>query len=120
VLLRISEEHIGDKHIEMVPDADSQAVVEREVEAERRSIRCLTDTEVTAVAAIAKRAEKHFGGPQDIEWAIDRTLPDGENLLLLQSRPETVWSTKSASPASTSSGFGIASITQSLMTQIGR
>lgn len=120
VLLTVSEEHIGDKHIEMVPDADSQGVVEREVESERRNIRSLTDDEVKAVAAIAKRAEKHFGTPQDIEWAIDRTLPDGENLLLLQSRPETVWSTKSVDRTPTSSGFGIASITQSLMTQIGR
>lgn len=120
VLLTISEEQIGEKHIEMVPDADSQGVVEREVEAERRGIRCLSDDEVTAVAAIAKRAEKHFGSPQDIEWAIDRTLPGGENVLLLQSRPETVWSTKAQSATPTSSGFGIASITQSLMTQIGR
>lgn len=120
VLLTISEEQIGEKHIEMVPDADSQGVVEREVEAERRGIRCLRDDEVTAVAAIAKRAEKHFGSPQDIEWAIDRTLPDGENLLLLQSRPETVWSAKAQAATPTSSGFGIASITQSLMTQIGR
>lgn len=120
VLLTISEEQIGDKHIEMVPDADSQGVIEREVEDERRSIRCLSNAEVTAVAAIAKRAEKHFGSPQDIEWAIDRTLPDGENLLLLQSRPETVWSTKQADRTATTTGFGIASITQSLMTQIGR
>ncbi|NLE97586.1 MAG: phosphoenolpyruvate synthase [Propionibacterium sp.] len=120
VLLTISEEQIGDKHIEMVPDAASQSVIEREVDAERRSIRCLSDAEVTAVAAIAKRAEKHFGSPQDIEWAIDRTLPDGENLLLLQSRPETVWSTKTPDKTPTSTGFGIASITQSLMTQIGR
>ncbi|WP_460801970.1 PEP/pyruvate-binding domain-containing protein [Microbacterium sp. GXF6406] len=120
VLLTISEEQIGDKHIEMIPDADSQGVVEREVEAERRGIRSLSDAEVTAVAAIAKRAEKHFGSPQDIEWAIDRTLPEGENLLLLQSRPETVWSNKTPAAAPTTSGFGIASITQSLMTQIGR
>lgn len=120
VLLTISEEQIGAKHIEMVPDADSQGVVEREVEAERRGIRCLNDDEVKAVAAIAKRAEKHFGSPQDIEWAIDRTLPDGENLLLLQSRPETVWSNKQADRTPTSTGFGISSITQSLMTQIGR
>lgn len=120
VLLTISEEQIGDKHIEMVPDAASQSVIEREVDAERRSIRCLSDAEVTAVAAIAKRAEKHFGSPQDIEWAIDRTLPEGENLLLLQSRPETVWSNRTPEAAPASSGFGIASITQSLMTQIGR
>ena len=31
-----------------------------------------------------------FAAPQDIEWAIDADLPDGDNVLLLQARPETV------------------------------
>lgn len=120
VMLTISEETIGDKHIELVPDG-AGGVSERHVEDERRSIRSLTDVEVRQVAEIAKRAEKHFGVPQDIEWAIDRTLPEGESLLLLQSRPETVWSAKAAAaPTTTTTGFGIASITKSLLTQIGR
>ncbi|MEI3867914.1 PEP/pyruvate-binding domain-containing protein [Microbacterium sp. CCNWLW134] len=120
VMLTITAEQLGDKHIELVPDAAARGIAEREVEEERRGVRCLTDGEVAAIAAIAKRAEKHFGAPQDIEWAIDRTLPDGENLLLLQSRPETVWSAKRSDTAPTTSGFGIQSITQSLLTQIGR
>lgn len=120
VMLTVSEEQLGDKHIELVPDAGARGIREREVEPERRSVRCLTDAEVKAVAAMAKRAEKHFGVPQDIEWAIDRGLPEGENLLLLQSRPETVWSNRSSDKTPTTSGFGIASITKSLMTQIGR
>jgi pyruvate,water dikinase len=120
VMLTVVDEHIGDKHAELVPDASARGIVEREVEPHRRAVRCLTDAEVKAVAAMAKRAEKHFGSPQDIEWAIDRSLPDGESLLLLQSRPETVWSGKAADPTPTTSGFGIASITKSLMTQIGR
>jgi pyruvate,water dikinase len=120
VMLTITAEHLGDKHVELVPDPSARGIAEHEVEAERRTVRCLTDAEVTAVATIAKRAEKHFGVPQDIEWAIDRTLPEGENLLLLQSRPETVWSAKPADAAPTTSGFGIQSITQSLLTQIRR
>jgi pyruvate,water dikinase len=120
VMLTLVEEHVGDKHIELVPDADARGIREREVEPERRAVRCLTDDEVRAVATMAKRAEKHFGSPQDIEWAIDRSLPEGENLLLLQSRPETVWSGKSTDRTPTTSGFGIASITKSLMAQIGR
>ncbi len=36
------------------------------------------------IADMAKRAEKHFGSPQDIEWAIS-----GNQLYLLQSRPIT-------------------------------
>jgi pyruvate, water dikinase len=46
---------------------------------------------------IARRIERHYGRPQDIEWAIDRT----QQLLILQSRPETVWSVKEAVPVST-------------------
>jgi pyruvate,water dikinase len=59
-------------------------------------VRCLSDDELNAVATMAKRAEKHYKCPQDIEWAFDADLPDGENLLLLQSRPETVHSSKPA------------------------
>ena len=43
----------------------------------------------SAVARLARRAEKHYRCPQDVEWAIDAV--SGE-VLLLQSRPETVWS----------------------------
>lgn len=120
VMKTVSEEIIGSKHIELVPDVAARGVVEREVEPERRTVRCLSDADVAAIAAIAKRAEKHFGCPQDIEWAIDRGLPEGENLLLLQSRPETVWSIRTTEPSTATSGFGIESITRSLLTQIGR
>ncbi len=109
-LVSVSE-HVGDKHAELVPDASARGLVEREVDAERRSRRCLTDDELKAVAQMAKRAEKHYKCPQDIEWALDRDLPDGENLLLLQSRPETVHSTKkSAAPAATPGTGGYASV----------
>lgn len=120
VLLCLVSETIGDKHAELVPDVAAGRLVEREVEEERRRQRCLSDAEVTAVAAMAKRAEKHYGCPQDIEWAFDADLPPGEDLLLLQSRPETVHSARSAStpvppPAAASSlGFSLSSITSTL------
>ena len=44
---------------------------------------------------VALQAERHYRRPQDIEWAIDRHTGD---ILLLQSRPETVWSAKEAAP----------------------
>jgi pyruvate,water dikinase len=52
---------------------------------------CLTDEESVAVAKLARRAEKHYRCPQDVEWALD----DSAEILLLQSRPETVWSRRS-------------------------
>lgn len=54
----------------------------------------LTDEEIIAIARLARAAEKHYGCPQDIEWAIDDDLPAGEDAVLLQARPETVWSRK--------------------------
>jgi pyruvate,water dikinase len=44
----------------------------------------LTDAQIGAVAALAQRCARHFGCPQDIEWA----LADGQ-LFLLQARPIT-------------------------------
>ena len=44
---------------------------------------CLNETQILAVADFAQRLERHFGSPQDIEWAL---TPGGE-LLVLQSRP---------------------------------
>ncbi|PWU55430.1 hypothetical protein DLE60_27910 [Micromonospora globispora] len=54
----------------------------------------LTDDEIVAIAKLARAAEKHYGCPQDIEWAVDDDLPAGEDAVLLQARPETVWSKK--------------------------
>jgi len=48
----------------------------------------------TGLARLARAAEKHYGCPQDVEWAVDGELPAGENVVLLQARPETVWSKK--------------------------
>jgi pyruvate,water dikinase len=76
------------------------AVEKVEITDDRRDRPCLTDEQVCAVAAMARRAEKHYGCPQDIEWALDRHLPEGDNIVLLQSRPETVWSRKAVAPLS--------------------
>ncbi|MFC7341136.1 PEP/pyruvate-binding domain-containing protein [Saccharopolyspora griseoalba] len=46
---------------------------------------CLTGADLSALRAAAARIERHFGSPQDVEWAIDS---DGE-LWLLQSRAIT-------------------------------
>lgn len=126
ITLQVVSEHIGDKHAELLPDADAGKLIQRDVEPERAEARCLSDTDLESVALMAKRAEKHYKTPQDIEWAIDADLPEGENLLLLQSRPETVHSNtpkqseekKPAAPASGGgSGFSLdlSSITSSFL-----
>ncbi len=66
-----------------------------EVADDQRKAPCLSDAELLALKTVAQRAERHYGRPQDIEWAVDRASGD---ILLLQSRPETVWSAKDAAP----------------------
>jgi phosphoenolpyruvate synthase/pyruvate phosphate dikinase len=60
----------------------------------------LTDEQIRALAAIARQVEAHYGTPQDVEWAL---LEDGgpERIVLLQSRPETVWAARERTPAGT-------------------
>jgi pyruvate, water dikinase len=89
--------------------ADTVTAVE--VEAERQSVPCLTDDEIAAVARLARRAEKHYKCPQDVEWAIDGA--QGE-VLLLQSRPETVWSRRPRQ-AATCNADPITSMVQTLL-----
>jgi len=61
---------------------------------ERVNAPSLTDEEIVTIARLARTAEKHYGCPQDIEWALDDDLPAGADAVLLQARPETVWSKK--------------------------
>ena len=65
---------------------------------DRREAFCLTDTEVLTLARLGKHLEKLHGAAQDIEFAVDEELPDGSNVVLLQCRPETVWSNAQRSP----------------------
>ncbi|CAN5803995.1 PEP/pyruvate-binding domain-containing protein [soil metagenome] len=95
-----------------------QTVRKCEVDADRRDRQCLTDDEVYAVAAMARRAEKHYGRPQDVEWALDRHLPEGENVILLQARPETVWSRRPRQPVATKHYDPMRSIVSTLIAPI--
>ena len=47
---------------------------------------CLDDEQLAALVELGRRVERHFGGHQDVEWAIDAAT--GE-LFVLQSRPVT-------------------------------
>jgi pyruvate,water dikinase len=89
----ISVREISDKHVQHVP-AQQGGTMEMETPENLRRAPCLSDPELAALKDIAREVENHYGRPQDIEWAIDRS---GE-IFLLQSRPETVWSAKQATP----------------------
>lgn len=85
----ISVREISDKHIQHVPST-AGGVDEVETAEELRRTPCVSDEELAKLRDIGCKLERHYGRPQDIEWAIDRSGA----IFLLQSRPETVWSAK--------------------------
>jgi pyruvate,water dikinase len=97
VTLSITKRVICNKAIEMVygPEGD---VVPAEVEPDRQNAPCLTDEEIIQLGKLGKLVEANNKLPQDIEWAIDKDLPFPRNIILLQTRPETVWNKKEAKP----------------------
>lgn len=99
----VTKRDVASKLIEHIPD-ENGGITELPVSDERQNLTCIDDEELAELAAVAKRIEKHYGIAQDIEWSIDQ---DG-NIMLLQSRPETVWASKDKEPVAmpTEKAFG--------------
>ena len=80
----ILERRIAAKHRMHAPDpAAAGGIRTVDVAAALVSAPALADAEILAVARLARSAERHFGRPQDIEWAL------AERVALLQARPIT-------------------------------
>lgn len=73
----------GDKQIAIRPLPDGGTFQETIPEADRRR-RVLSDAQAVQLAALGARIERHYGRPQDIEWALA-----GGRFYVVQSRPIT-------------------------------
>ncbi len=104
ITLDIIDRTISQKQLCYTVDPVTQKSRAMEVPFERQRVQSLIDDEITQLAWMGKQIEKHYGRPMDIEWAVDKDLPAGGNIFILQARPETVWSTKSQSAAAASGG----------------
>jgi pyruvate,water dikinase len=80
---------VNAKEVEYVPDPRGGGTVRRDVPAERREQPCLGEEELAALVDLGRRVEQHFGGHQDVEWALARGASLPESLLVLQARPVT-------------------------------
>lgn len=99
VMLIPIERKIAVKDHELVTDPASRTAIHRCVDEQRRNQPSITDDELRTIALAAKTIERRFGCPQDIEWAIDTKRVESGGVVILQSRPETVWSKKRAAEA---------------------
>ena len=80
---------IAAKDRRRVPAASGNGTVFEKVPADLVTSACLQDAQLCELAQIAMRVERHYGSPQDIEWALARDGAD-TRFVLLQTRPETV------------------------------
>lgn len=74
---------VPDKQLMFCRSGD-EGIVRVDVTGDKRSAQVLTDNELKELVRLGDRVERHFGCPQDIEWAIE-----GGAISLLQSRPIT-------------------------------
>ena len=98
VTFEIVGKKVASKAVEHIVDSETGEVVVLDIPPQRRTVLCLTDDEVVELAKIGKGIERYYGRAQDIEWAIDNDLPFPQNIFMLQTRPETVWSQQEAKP----------------------
>lgn len=112
VVFEIVNRRVSNKELETV--VVDHEVVRRPLDSERAKTSSLDDDEIKAVAKLARQAEKYFGRPQDVEWAIDSDA----TVHLLQSRPETVWSNKPRTQVTSGVTGGLEGVVSTLLSPV--
>jgi pyruvate,water dikinase len=80
--LAILDQKISHKPVQLVAKLDA-GLAEIPVPPADQDRPCLNDEQIKILAGYGVRLEEHYGGPQDVEWALDKP----GRLLVLQSRP---------------------------------
>jgi pyruvate,water dikinase len=93
----ITTRTISEKALRHVPDVARGGVRAEPVPGEMQNVTCVSDDLIRELAATGKAIERHYGRPQDIEWALADER-SSRAVYILQSRPETVWAARDAEP----------------------
>jgi pyruvate,water dikinase len=94
--LGIRSRAIGVKRLAYRFDPAVQGTRREDVSRHLQGQPCVTDDEVMELASLGRRMEQARGRTQDIEWAIGPGVNGQRQVFLLQARPETVWSQRTA------------------------
>ncbi|MFI6132893.1 PEP/pyruvate-binding domain-containing protein [Micromonospora sp. NPDC051141] len=78
----VQRTEVGSKSRTVVPDGSGTVLVD--TAPDRRSTASLRAEQVTELARLGLRVSRHFGAPQDVEWAVH-----DDRLWILQARPLT-------------------------------
>lgn len=100
VTMEIVEKTISKKEVYYTLEPAEHCSRKLDLPEERQMSQSTIDKDILELARMGKRIERHYGCPQDIEWAVDKSMPKTGTVFILQSRPETVWSCKAPSKPS--------------------
>lgn len=84
----------GSKEVKCVYNETGSDIKVVDVPEEDRTRYCVSAEELKEICRVSKAIDKYYGKPYDIEFAIDGDLPFPENVIILQVRPESVWTKK--------------------------
>jgi pyruvate,water dikinase len=90
--LEITRKNIPTKTVMLIQKPEG-GTEDRQVPESQKNRQVITDDQVVELAKFGLTIEQHYGRPMDIEWGLDKQTG---KLLILQARPETVWSLKKA------------------------
>ncbi|MBU2559412.1 phosphoenolpyruvate synthase, partial [archaeon] len=82
--LNLIEKEIGNKDMMFTKDKKTGETVKVKLKGKKRTEQVLSESEMKEVTKISMEIEKHYGSPQDIEWAIVK-----DTVFMTQSRPIT-------------------------------
>ncbi|MBI2952693.1 MAG: phosphoenolpyruvate synthase [Chloroflexi bacterium] len=92
--LALIEKSVGRKDFMLIRDQASGENVRMDLPEEKAAAQVLTEQEIRILAELGKRDERHYGSPQDAEWAIE-----GGKVHIVQTRPVTTLIEKARRPA---------------------
>jgi pyruvate,water dikinase len=85
---------VGSKEIQCVYRENGSDIIQTPVPENKRSVACLNREEMLELARVGKLIENYYGKAYDIEFGIDADMSFPHNIIILQVRPESVWSKK--------------------------
>lgn len=85
---------VGSKEVQCVYRENGSDIVRVPVPEGMRHVPCLSREETLELARIGRLIEDYYGKAYDIEFGIDSDVPFPQNIVILQVRPESVWSRK--------------------------